>query len=126
MRLSHLTILTRDLEAARSAWQKASVLAGPIEESDDRAVAALPVADVEIELVQPKPGSAIEALLEERGEGMFSLTIEVDDLGAALSDLRAKGVGVSVLEVGQAGEREAVIEPLSSHGVPISLREKQR
>src|SRR6185312_4703093 len=40
----------------------------------------------------------VAAALAEHGEGLFAVTIGVDDLPAAVRDLRARGVGVRVDE----------------------------
>jgi hypothetical protein len=125
MKLTELTVLTRDLDAALGAWKKASGLTGRVVETDDRRVGVLPVADVNIEVVQPQPGSRIERLIEERGEGMFSLTLEVDDFDSFVAYLRRHNVSVVLAEVGASNRREAMIDPISTHGVPMTLREKQ-
>jgi hypothetical protein len=124
MRMIKLTILARDLDAALSAWKQASGLSGPLVESDEGRTAALAAGDISIEVVEPAPASDVAGQMERRGEGMFSLAVEVDNLQETVSDLRAQGVSVSEVEVGKEGQRQAMIEPASSHGVPISLREK--
>ncbi|HEY7268271.1 MAG TPA: VOC family protein, partial [Dehalococcoidia bacterium] len=80
--------------------------------------------DVDIRLVGPSEGSHIAGLLEQRGEGLFDIAIEVDNVAAAVDDLRAKGIDVSDPRIGDGGRQEAMVDPASSHGVPIRLVEK--
>jgi hypothetical protein len=120
-RLSAVTILTHDVDAAAAAWANASGLSA--EKSDGEARIA--VADVVIRLVGPKEGSHVAGLIDRRGEGMFDLEIEVEGLAEVVEDLRGKGVQVTDPMEGVNGRQEAMIDPASSHGVPIRLVEKQ-
>lgn len=61
----------------------------------------------------------------ERGEGLFSLSIEVDDLAEAVAYLRGQGATVSDPEPGLwPGTRIARVSPASSHGVSLQLIER--
>jgi catechol 2,3-dioxygenase-like lactoylglutathione lyase family enzyme len=63
--------------------------------------------------------------MDERGEGMFSLAIEVDDLEAAVAELRGRGVQVSDPEPGVwEGTRLARIGREWGHGVAIQLLQR--
>ncbi len=120
-RLSEVTVLTRDLDAAAAAWLASSGLKTEITSGEGRMEAG----DVTIRLLGPHEGSHFAGLIEQRGEGMFDLAVEVEDLPAAVDDLRAKGVQVSDPMIGENGHQEAMIDPASSHGVPIRLVERQ-
>ncbi len=120
-RLSEVTVLTRDLDAAAAAWLASSGLEATVRDGEGR----LEVGDVAIRLLGPREGSHFAGLIEQRGEGMFDLAIEVEDVPAAVEDLRAKGVQVSDPMIGDNGHQEAMIDPASCHGVPIRLVERQ-
>ena len=61
----------------------------------------------------------------ERGEGFFSISIEVDDLDAAAGYLREKGARVSAPEPGiWPDSRVARVSRSSAHGVSIQLIER--
>lgn len=119
-RLIELSILTHDLQAAAEAWAHASDLRAEVESNEGRIKAG----DVLIRFLSPESGVRPAELIARRGEGMFDLTIEVDNLVDTMADLRVKDVLVSGVAIGADGRREITIDPRSSHGVPIRLVEK--
>jgi len=113
-RLTDVGVTARDLSAALSAWRKVSGLT--VSGLDPGQRATMPVRDISISL--------IAALPDESG-GLRSLTIAVESLGDAVAELRAKGVAVSDGAVADDGVLSAMIDPKSTHGVPIRLVEDQ-
>jgi catechol 2,3-dioxygenase-like lactoylglutathione lyase family enzyme len=118
-RLDHVSLSVISLEEAAGTWQRTlgrrlDTLLEPL--GADLRVGRLPVGDAFVELVQPLGGAAAP------GEGMVSICIEVDDLAAAVADLRRRGVVVSDPREGSwSGTQVARISPGSAHGVPIDL-----
>ncbi len=130
-RIDHVVIATEDLTDAAAKWERNLGLR--VEERVSRPlgsgfdVARLPVGDAFIELVQPveEKGRFAEQF-KERGEGLFSISIEVDDLDGAVDYLRGKGARVSVPEPGiWPGSRVARVSRSSTHGVSIQLIERR-
>ncbi|HYM14316.1 MAG TPA: VOC family protein [Dehalococcoidia bacterium] len=124
--LDHLVISTSDLEAAAGTWAGTLGLAVSEMLEPDGAhlrLATLPAGNAFIELIQPlTEDHRIARTIAERGPGMFSIAIEVDDVEAAVRDLRAKGVVVSDADGGIfAGTRIARIDKFSANGVAIQL-----
>jgi hypothetical protein len=119
-RLLELSILTADLPGAVAAWGKASGLNAEVSAGQGRITAG----DVLLRLVSPAAGAREASLVAERGEGMYELVIEADDLVAAMADLTTKAIAVSGIEPGEGGRREIRVDPASTHGVPIRLVEK--
>jgi len=128
-RIGHIGIIVRDIEKALTVYQGALDLhLAKIQERPDLAatIAFLPIGDSEIELVQPATSeSDVARFLEERGEGIHHICLEVDDIEKALSDLRERGLQVidEIPRVGPEGERFAFIHPKSAHGVLLELYE---
>ena len=129
-RIDHVVIATEDLADAAAKWERNLGLR--VEERVSRPlgsgfdVARLPVGDAFIELVQPveEKGRFAEQF-KERGEGLFSISIEVDDLDGAVGYLRGKGARVSDPEPGiWPGSRVARVSQASTHGVSIQLIER--
>ena len=129
-KLDHVVIATDDLEDAAARWERnlglkaTERLSRPLGSGFE--VARLPVGDAFIELVQPveETGRFAEQF-KERGEGFFSISIEVDDLDAAMGYLQAKGARVSEPEPGiWPGSRVARVSRSSTHGVSIQLIER--
>ena len=62
---------------------------------------------------------------QERGEGLFSISVEVEDLDAAIEHLRGTGVRVSDPEPSiWPGARVARINQGYTHGVSVQLIER--
>jgi len=130
-RIDHVVIATGDMADAAAKWERNLGLrveervSRPLGSSFD--VARLPVGDAFIELIQPveEEGRFAEQL-KERGEGLFSISIEVDDLDEAVAYLRGKGARVSDPEQGiWPGSRVARVSQASTHGVSIQLIERR-
>ena len=128
-RLDHVVVAVKELEEAARAWEhNLGLKAEPVFEpaGSNLRLASLPTGNAFVELAQPlAPDHRLAAFVEERGEGMFSLSMEVDDLEAAVAELRGRSVDVSDPEPGVwEGTRVARISPQSAHGVPIQLIER--
>jgi len=128
-RLDHVAVAVRELEEAAQAWErnlglKVERVFQPT--GSDVRLASLPAGNAFVELAQPlTPEHRLAAFMDERGEGMFSLAIEVDDLEAAVAELRGRGVQVSDPEPGVwEGTRLARISRQSAHGVAIQLLQR--
>jgi len=130
-RIDHVVIATGDMADAAARWERNLGLR--VEERVSRPlgagfdVARLPVGDAFIELIQPveEEGRFAEQL-KERGEGLFSVSIEVDDLDEAVAHLRGKGARVSDPEQGiWPGSRVARVSQSSAHGASIQLIERR-
>lgn len=130
-RIDHVVLATADLEDAARLWERNLGLK-PDKSLDHPLgagfnVARLPVGDAFLELVQPveERGRFYEQF-QQRGEGMFSISIEVDDLDDAVGYLREKGAKVSDPEPGiWPNTRVARISRASTHGVSIQLIERR-
>jgi methylmalonyl-CoA/ethylmalonyl-CoA epimerase len=128
-RLDHVAVAVRDLGEAAQAWERSlglkveRVFQPP---GWDVRLASLPVGNAFLEMAQPlTPDHRLATFMDERGEGMFSLAIEVDDLESAVAELRGHGAQVSDPEPGAwEGTRLARIGPEWAHGVPIQLIER--
>ncbi len=127
-RIDHVVIATEDLADAAAKWERnlgiAERVSRPLASGFE--AARLPVGDAFIELVQPvEEKGRFYGQFKERGEGFFSISIEVDDLDAAVVYLRDKGARVSAPEPGiWPGSRVARISRSSAHGVSIQLIER--
>ncbi len=126
----HIAIVVRDLEAALAFYRDALGL----EMSGRRAVpeegveiAFLPAGETEIELLRPlDPESGVARFLEKRGEGLHHICLQVDNIAAAMEQLRAAGATLLSEEprVGADGTRYVFIHPKSACGVLLELYER--
>jgi len=126
-RIDHLGIAVPDLAAATAAYEALGFL---VERQSDVPtekvrVAFLPVGESHLELLEPtEPGSTVARFLEKRG-GLHHVCVEVDDLDAALAELKARGVRLIDEEArtGAEGCRVAFVHPNAAAGVLIELKE---
>jgi methylmalonyl-CoA/ethylmalonyl-CoA epimerase len=128
-RLDHVVVAVRELDEAANAWEHNLGLKAehaPQPAASGVRLASLPAGNAFVQLAQPLTADhPLAAFMDERGEGMFSLSIEVDDLEAAVAELRGRGVQVSDSEAGMLeGTRIARISRQSAHGVEIQLLER--
>ena len=97
-----------------------------IRDSDQQVrVAFLPLGESNIELVQPSTDdSGTARFIEKRGEGIHHICVQVDDIEAALAQLKANGVPLIDQEprAGAHG-RVAFVHPKGTHGVLLELVE---
>ncbi len=127
--LDHVVVSTIDLEATAAKWTSTFGLQASVAEQPEGSnfrVAKLPAGNAFVELVQPlTQDHRIAATMAERGPGMYSISVEVDRLDAAVADLRAKGVQVSDPEPGiWRGTRVARVNKAAANGVSIQLIER--
>ena len=127
--LDHIGIAVRNVDDALAFYRDALGL--EIEESEDVAsqrVRAhfIPVGEPRLELLEATaPDSAIAKYIEKRGPGLHHITLRVDDIGAALERLKARGVRVvdAAPRPGAEGAQVAFIHPSAAHGVLVELKE---
>ncbi len=127
--LDHVVVSTADIAATAANWREHLGL--QVAETHEPSfmpirMAKLPAGDAFVELVQPLSGdTGIARTMSERGPGMHSISLVVDDVDAAVADLRAKGVEVSNAEAGAwPNTRVARIAPAAANGVPVQLLQK--
>ena len=129
-RLDHLIFAVQALQDAAAGWARVLGLQAEAPhqpEGSHLQLARIPLADdaqaAFLELAQPTtPDHRLARFIADRGEGMFSISLEVADLDAAVAGLRAKHVPVSDPEPGAwPGTRLARIPRASAHGVAIQL-----
>ena len=86
----------------------------------------LQAGEAAIELVEPtSDDSPIAKFITKRGAGIHHLALRVDDIVAALAELKAKGVRL-IDEVPRPGAHNslvAFIHPSSAHGVLVELKQ---
>ncbi len=93
--LDHVVVSAVDLESTIAKWADTFGLrAGPPQQPEGAnfRVATLAAGNAFVELVQPlTEDHRIAATIAERGQGMYSISIAVERLDAAVADLRAQG-----------------------------------
>jgi methylmalonyl-CoA/ethylmalonyl-CoA epimerase len=89
--------------------------------------AFFPVGESEVELLESTaPDGPIARYLEKRGEGIHHVAFRVENLDAALEELKAKGVRLidEKPRTGAGGARIAFLHPQATQGVLVELCER--
>jgi methylmalonyl-CoA/ethylmalonyl-CoA epimerase len=113
MILDHIGIVVKDMDEALSRYQNMLGLKlikiGVIEDKKiGLKLGLLPIGDKFIELIQPvDPEHRCAKFLKEHGEGLFHLSIFVEDYEKEVSELRKKGYKVTE-EVGELGPEKTI------------------
>lgn len=129
-KIDHIGIIVRDIQQALEFYETALglSLSQVVEVPDQKVeVAFLPVGESNIELVQPLTDDTGTAkFLEKRGEGIHHICLEVEDIEAALAQLKAHGAPL-IDETPRPGAhgRVAFIHPKGAHGVLLELVEHE-
>jgi methylmalonyl-CoA/ethylmalonyl-CoA epimerase len=84
------------------------------------------VGEPRLELLEAtSPDSPIARHLERRGAGLHHITLRVENIGAALAELKARGIRLIDEEPrpGAEGSLIAFVHPAGSGGVLIELKQ---
>ena len=127
--LDHVGIAVEGLEQALAFYRDALgldvSLPHDVPTEHVRAV-FIPVGETSLELLEAtSPDSPIGRFVQRRGPGLHHITLRVDDLDAALAQLRTRGVRVldETPRPGAHGSRVAFIHPSSAGGVLVELKQ---
>ena len=127
-RIEHVAIAVRNLDAARDTF---ALLGIPCDYEETLAangvrLAMLPIGESALELLEPQRDDTRTAdWLREKGDSLYHICLEVDDIVAALDELRAKGVKLrdEVPRSGHGGNKIAFLDPASTAGILVELVE---
>ncbi len=131
MKIDHIGIATRQLKEATALWQDSLGL--EVDSTEDVGeqgvrIAMLPIGETHIELLEPlTPDSPVGKFLDKRGPGIHHIAIRVDDIRAALEQLKERGARLidETPRIGAGGCLVAFIHPSSTNGVLLELVQQQ-
>lgn len=121
-RIDHVGIVVKDLDTALETYARNFGFA--VDSSRGGAVPALgiknafmPVGGSDLEFIEATSESGpVAQFAKDRGEGTFMLSIEVEDINAAVEHLRGLGA-----RVGDPNNGVAFVSMKSTHGVNLQL-----
>ena len=126
-RIEHVAIAVRDMQKSMALLEEAFGLKLEYQEQIGvTKLAMFPVGQTYIELLQAVgPDSRVAEWIAEKGESLFHLCFEVEDIDGALDELRAKGVKLidQTPRTGHGGSRIAFLDPASTGSILIELAE---
>ena len=121
-RVDHLVVVVEDAEEAAVLYR--DVYGLEVSELQDLSHVDLKAINVELgnaylELAQPTdPDSPMGKYLAEKGEGLYLIAVQVDDLSGTVEDLKERGARI----VGEP-PGPTFVHPKSTHGALIMLME---
>ena len=133
--IDHIGIAVRDLAATLAFYRDALGLEiDGIEDVESQHVRAhfIPVGpdtpgrEVALELLEATaPESPIAKFIEKRGPGLHHITLRVDDVRAAVAQLKARGIRLIDEEPRPGAEHSliAFVHPASTGGVLVELKQ---
>jgi methylmalonyl-CoA/ethylmalonyl-CoA epimerase len=127
LKVDHLGIAVHNLDEAVRTYRTLGFEVESVREVPTEKVRAafLPVGESRLELLEPTdPTSAIARFLEKRS-GLHHVCLLVEDIEAALAELKAAGVALidDRPRPGAGGSRVAFVHPRSAAGVLVELKQ---
>ena len=126
-RVEHVAIAVNDIRSSMAMRENIFGLEMEYEERiGDTELAMYPIGETYLELLRAAgPKSAVADWVEAKGESLYHLCFEVEDIDGALDELKAKGVKLidETPRIGHGGARIAFINPESTGDILIELAE---
>jgi len=128
-RIEHIAVAVNQLSAMREILENKLGLTLEYEENlpqYNTRIAMYPVGDTYIEILESnKKGTEVSNWIDQHGESLFHICLEVDDIDAALVELRQKDVRLidETPRIGHANSRIAFLDPASTGNLLIELVE---
>ncbi|MFO7709083.1 MAG: methylmalonyl-CoA epimerase [Desulfobacterales bacterium] len=131
LKIDHLGVAVKSIDAGKNFWT--DVLGLRFEGAETVAeqkvtTAFFPVGESEVELLESTaPDGPIAKYLEKKGEGIQHIAFRVENIDAALAELKAKGIQLidATPRTGAGGARIAFIHPKAASGVLVELCERK-
>lgn len=130
LKVDHIGIAVKDLEQAKKFYTEVlgmTVMGEETVEQQKVKVCFIPCGDSEVELLEStSPDGPIAKFIEKNGEGVQHIALRVDNIEAAIADLKAKGVRMidEVPRYGAGGAKIAFVHPKATGGILLELSER--
>ena len=130
IRIDHLGIAVPSLDQAVKAYEALGFAVESTHEVPTERVRAafLPVGESRLELLEPTDPSSVIARFLEKRSGLHHVCVLVEDIEAALKELKAKGVALvdETPRQGAGGSRVSFLHPRAAGGVLLELKQEPR
>ncbi|MFH0725954.1 MAG: methylmalonyl-CoA epimerase [Pseudomonadota bacterium] len=130
LKIDHLGIAVKSIDQSRNFWT--DILGLSLEgtetvEEQKVTTAFLPVGESEVELLEStSPDGPIARHLDKKGEGIQHVAFRVENIEAALAELKEKGVRLidETPRKGAGGAKIAFLHPKATNGILVELSER--
>jgi methylmalonyl-CoA/ethylmalonyl-CoA epimerase len=131
LKIDHLGIAVNSIEDGKKFWS--DVLGLPFEgqetvEAQKVTTAFFPVGESEVELLESTaPDGPVARYIEKKGAGIQHIAFRVENIEAALQELKAAGVRLidETPRIGAGGAQIAFLHPKATGGVLVELCQRQ-
>ena len=129
LKIDHIGIAVKNLEESARLYEMLGIQSTGSEVVAEQKVKVsfFPVGDSEIELLEStSPDGPIARYIEKNGEGIQHLALRVDDIEAALEELKANGIRLidEKPRYGAGGAKIAFVHPKSTGGILLELSQR--
>ena len=128
-RVEHVAIAVKNMEKMRDIFENKLGIKMEYEEElphYNTKLAMYPIGETYLEVLESSsPKTETSKWIEEHGEGLFHICLEVEDIDGALIELKEKGVKLldQIPRIGHGGARIAFLNPESTGNLLIELAE---
>ena len=129
-RIHHIGIAVKDLDETVKLYTK-MLGRGPVSRHEIAAVkikiANFQAGETALEFLEGAAGSSLADFIAKRGEGLYHIAMETDDIAGELKKLAASGVTLRDKEPRPGPEGKiAFVGPEGAHGVTIELVQPEK
>ena len=131
LRVDHIGIAVKNLEESKKFYTEVlgmQAMGEEVVEQQKVKVCFIPSGDSEVELLEStSPDGPIAKYIDKNGEGIQHIALRVDNIEAALADLKAKGVRLidEVPRYGAGGASIAFVHPKATGGILLELSQRK-
>ena len=130
LKIDHLGVAVKSIDQGKAFWTDVlglSFQGTETVETQKVTTGFFPVGESEVELLaSTAPDGPIARYIEKKGEGIQHIAFRVENIDAALEELKEKGIQLidETPRMGAGGARIAFLHPKSTGGVLVELCEK--
>ena len=130
LKIDHLGIAVNSIDEGKNFWTDALGLefeGSETVEEQKVTTGFFPVGESEVELLESTaPDGPIAKFLEKKGPGIHHVAFRVDNVEAALAELKEKGIKLidEKPRMGAGGAKIAFLHPKATNGILVELCER--
>ncbi len=130
-KVDHIGVAVKSIDEAAKFWEEImglKIVARETVEEQKVTTAFIPCGDSEVELLEATcEDSPIAKFIEKNREGIQHIAFRVEDIDAALAELKEKGVRLidETARKGAGGARIAFVHPKATNGILLELCERK-
>ncbi|ROR03120.1 methylmalonyl-CoA epimerase [Desulfosoma caldarium] len=131
LKVDHIGIAVKSIDQAQKLYREILGLPDHGRETvaEQKVITAFfPVGDTEVELLESTAADGpVAKFIEKKGEGVHHIAFRVENIDAALEELKAQGVQLidQTPRQGAGGARIAFLHPKATGGVLVELCERK-